>query len=120
MNLYSLNPILALGAPPQQPGQPRNPTGDLLGMLGPLVIMVAMGYLLLIRPQQKRAKQLAAMLKTVKPGDKVVTSSGIVGVVVAVKEQTASIRSADTKLEVLKSTIAEITERDGDKPEVKS
>ena len=40
--------------------------------------------------------------------------------VVAVKEQTATIRSADTKLEVLKSTIAEITERDGDKPEVKS
>lgn len=71
-------------------------------------------YFLLIRPQQKKAKDHAALLKTVRPGDKVVTSSGILGVVLTVKEKTLTLRSADTKLEITKSAIAEITERSGD------
>lgn len=80
-------------------------------LMGALFVI---GYFLLIRPQSKRAKEQAALLKTVKPGDKVVTSSGIVGVVVALKDKTVSLRSADTKMEVLKSAIAEITERGGE------
>ena len=45
--------------------------------------------------------------------DKVLTAGGIVGVVIGVKETTVSLRSADSKLEVLKSTISEITEKAG-------
>ncbi|MBI2926096.1 MAG: preprotein translocase subunit YajC [Verrucomicrobia bacterium] len=51
------------------------------------------------------------MLKNLKPGDKVLTSSGILGIVVSIKDKSVSIRSADTKLEILKSAVAEITER---------
>jgi preprotein translocase YajC subunit len=51
------------------------------------------------------------MLKTIKNGDKIVTSSGIVGTIVGIKDKSVSIRSADTKLEVLKSSVSEITER---------
>jgi preprotein translocase subunit YajC len=54
------------------------------------------------------------MLKLVKPGDKVITSGGMVGTVVSVKERTLAIRSAETKVEVLKSAITEITERAGE------
>jgi preprotein translocase subunit YajC len=68
----------------------------------------------MIRPQSKKAKELAAKMNTLKPGDKIVTSSGIVGTVVAVKDRTVSMRSADTKLEVLKSAVSEITERAGE------
>ena len=50
-------------------------------------------------------------------GDRVITSSGIVGVVVTVKEKSATIRSADAKLEITKSAIAEITERSGEPSE---
>ena len=57
------------------------------------------------------------MLKAVKPGDKVITSGGILGVVITVKEKTVSIRSADAKLEITKSAIAEITERGGESKE---
>src|ERR1043165_6117563 len=110
MNLNALNLILALAQPPQ-PGQPRNPTGELVQMIGMFAIMGVMFYLLLIRPQQKRAKDQTRLLDSLKSGDKVVTSSGIVGVVVAVKDRTVSIRSADTKLEVLKSAVTDITER---------
>ncbi len=82
--------------------------------LVPLVLMVVVFYFLLIRPQQKKAKDHATLLKTLRSGDKVVTNGGVVGVVVTVKEKTVSIRSADTKLEVLKSAVAEITERSGE------
>lgn len=76
--------------------------------------MIVIFYFVLIRPQQKKAKEHQQLLKTVKPGDKVVTSGGILGVVITVKEKTVTLRSADTKLEITKSAIAEITERSGD------
>ena len=83
----------------------------------PLLLMVVVFYFILIRPQQKKAKDHATLLKTLRSGDKIVTSGGVVGVVVTVKEKTVSIRSADTKMEVLKSAISEITERSGESGE---
>ena len=120
MNISSLNLILAMAPPPQQPGTQPNPTGQMVQMLGMFAIMGVMFYLLLIRPQSKRAKEHAKLLAALKPGDKVVTSSGIVAVVVAVKDKTVSLRSADTKLEVLKSAVTDITERAGENNEAKS
>jgi preprotein translocase subunit YajC len=79
--------------------------------------MVVVFYFILIRPQQKKAKDHNTLLKTLRSGDKIVTSGGVVGVVVTVKEKTVSIRSADTKMEVLKSAVAEITERSGESGE---
>jgi preprotein translocase subunit YajC len=93
------------------PGHQPNPTGQLLQMLGTFLILGLMFYFVLIRPQQKRAREHAAVLKTLKPGDRVLTNGGILGVVVNVKDRTVSIRSADTKLEVLKSAVTEITEK---------
>jgi preprotein translocase subunit YajC len=110
MDLNCTHAILAL-APTPQPGQPQQPWWT---SLVPLVLIMVVFYFLLIRPQQKKAKDHAALLKTVRPGDKVVTSSGILGVVLTVKEKTLTLRSADTKLEITKSAIAEITERSGD------
>jgi preprotein translocase subunit YajC len=68
-------------------------------------------YLLLILPQQRKAKQHAQLLKALKAGDKVVTSSGIVGVVVSVRDHQVTLRSEDAKLEMLKSSIQEVLER---------
>jgi len=98
-------------APPAKPGQEAPPAWT---NFVPLVLLIVVFYFILIRPQQKKAKQHATLLKTVRPGDKVLTSSGILGVVLTVKEKTLTIRSADTKLEITKSAIAEITERSGD------
>jgi preprotein translocase subunit YajC len=110
MNLHSLAALLALAPPPSQPGTQPNPTGQMIQMLGMFAIMGLMFYFLLIRPQQKRAKEHQNLLAKLKAGDKVVTSSGLVGVVISVKDKTVSIRSADSKLEVLKSAVTEITE----------
>ena len=81
--------------------------------LVPLVLLVVVFYFALIRPQQRKQKQQAELLKTVRAGDKIVTSSGIVAVIITVKEKTLTIRSADAKFEITKAAVAEITERSG-------
>ena len=113
MNGSGLIPLLAF-APPAQQGQQQAPFWTSLVPLGLLVVVF---YFILIRPQQKKAKDHAELLKAVRAGDKIVTTSGIVGVVVTVKEKTLSIRSADAKFEITKSAISEITERSGESSE---
>ncbi len=97
----------------QQPGQSGQSSAPMLLQLFPLLLVVVVFYFALIRPQQQKAKEHGELLKTLKAGDKVVTNSGILGVVVAVKDKSVSIRSAETKLEILKSAVSEITERGG-------
>ena len=111
MNLSNFIAYLAFAPPPSQSGTQPNPTGQMVQMLGMMLIMGFMFYFVLIRPQQKKAKEHAALLKTVRNGDTVVTSSGIVGTVVNVKEDVISIRSSDSKLEILKSAVSEIKDR---------
>lgn len=100
-----------MGAPASPSGTQQDPRAQLMSTIGMFLIMGVMFYFVLFRPQQKKAKEHAALLKAMKPGDKVVTNSGIVGVIVTVKDRTVSIRSADAKFEITKASIAEITER---------
>ena len=67
----------AAGAPAG--GAAGDPTGGILGMLMPLVLMFAVFYFLLIRPQQKRAKQHRAMLDALQKGDDQQQSGGAQG-----------------------------------------
>ncbi len=76
----------------------------------PMVLLVVVFYFILIRPQQKRAKALAKLVSSIKAGDKVVTASGIIGVVTSVKDKTVAIRSGDAKMEVTKASVTEILE----------
>jgi preprotein translocase subunit YajC len=102
--------VIAMGAPANN-GQPAAPW---YVSMFPLFLLLFAFYFAILRPQQKRQKALDVMLKSVKAGDKITTTSGIIGIVVTVKERTVNIRSADTKLEVLKSAISEITERESE------
>ena len=52
----------------------------------PLVLMFAIFYFLLIRPQQKKAKEHKALLERIKKGDSVITAGGVHGKVVSVEE----------------------------------
>jgi preprotein translocase subunit YajC len=117
MNWLNVGQILAMGQPPTPSGTQPDPRAQVMQTVGMLVIMVVLFYFLLIRPQSRKAKEHAQMLKTVRPGDKIVTTGGVVGVVITVKEKTISIRSADSKFEVTKSAIAEISERGGESNE---
>jgi preprotein translocase subunit YajC len=88
MDLSSSKIFLALSPPPSPAGTQPDPRGQMFGTLGMLVIMIVMFYFVLIRPQQKKAKEHAQLLKTIKRGDRIVTSSGIVGEVINVKDKT--------------------------------
>ena len=108
MMLNCYTPLIALGASPN--GQPQTTAPGWMQMF-PFLLLIVVFYFALIRPQQRKAKEHERLIKAIGKGDKIVTSSGIVGTVVAVKERTVSIRSEDTKLEVLKSSVTEVTER---------
>ena len=89
------------------------PTGLQALLNSPLPMLVLFGvvfYFILIRPQSQARKKQAALLAALKSGDKVVTSSGIVGTVVTVKDNTVSLRSADAKMEVTKASVTQILE----------
>jgi preprotein translocase subunit YajC len=109
MHLMNVSAVLAMGQQSQS-GQPQSSIPSLVTM-GLLFVIF---YFVLIRPQQKKAKQQAEMLKTVKSGDKVVTTGGVIATVVTVKEDSISVRSADAKFEITKGAIAEIRERAGE------
>ena len=109
MHLMNVSAILAM-APPAKDGQQPN----IFGSLVPMILIFIIFYFILIRPQQKKAKEQQEMLKTVKTGDKIVTTSGIIATVITVKEDSVSVRSADSKFEITKGAIAEIRERSGE------
>jgi preprotein translocase subunit YajC len=83
----------------------------------PLILIFVVFYFVFLRPQQKRQKEQAEMLKALKAGDKVVSTGGIVGTIISVKDKTLSIRSADSKMEITKTAVAEILERSGEPSE---
>jgi preprotein translocase subunit YajC len=75
-----------------------------------LILLVVIFYFLLIRPQQKRAKEQRLMLEKLKSGDRVITNAGIIGEVITVKDRSVMMRSADSKFEVTKDSVVAITE----------
>jgi preprotein translocase subunit YajC len=88
-----------------------NGAGGLLGSpVVPLVAMVVIFYFLLIRPQQKKQKELQSLVSSLKTGDKVVTQGGIHGIVSNVKDgSTLSLKIADNvKIEVDKTAIVTV------------
>jgi len=106
---YNLLNLLAMAAP--QAGQAPNEKAQLLQMLGMMAFFILFMWLFLFRPQQKKAKEHAAMLKTIKAGDRIVTNAGIVAIVISVKDKTLAIRSGDSKLEVTQASVADIIEK---------
>jgi len=79
------------------------------------VLIVLMVYFALIRPQMQSKKQQEEKIKSAKTGDKIVTSSGIHGVITNVKDSTVIVRVADNvKLEIEKTHIDKITRPDAD------
>jgi preprotein translocase subunit YajC len=80
-----------------------------LGLAGflPIIFIIIIFYLLIILPQQRKEKTHRKMLESLKKGDRVVTSGGIYGKVVDVREKTFLIEVAPkVKIEVLKTAIA--------------
>jgi preprotein translocase subunit YajC len=77
----------------------------------PFVLIIAVFYFLLIRPNQKKQQQWQQMLANLKAGDKVTTTGGIRGTIISVKDDAFQLRIPpdNIKMEVVKSAIASVT-----------
>jgi preprotein translocase subunit YajC len=86
--------------------------GGLAGIL-PIVLIMGVFYVLLIRPQQKRQRQLQETIATLKAGDRIITNGGIIGVITRIKDTSFEIRSADKSiLEISRTAVAAIDEEE--------
>ena len=96
----------------QTAGAAAAPSGAtaFLVQFAPLLLLFVAGWFLLIRPQQQRAKQLAATIAAVRKGDQVITAGGIVGRVTKVEDRFVELEVApNTRIRVVKATLAEVT-----------
>lgn len=81
-------------------GQPGGGTGgkeggSLVGLLLPMVVVFAIFYLLLIRPQQKQQKKMKAMLESAQKGDEIITRGGIHGRIVGIADNIITLEIAE-------------------------
>ena len=85
-----------------------NPAGGLIGMLPMLLIMVALFYFMLIRPENKRKKEAEQLRSAMKNGDKITTIGGIVGTVVDVKSDRFVIETGadQVRIELMKWSLS--------------
>ena len=82
--------------------------GDLMTFL-PMIAIFVVFYFLLIRPQQKRAKETRAMLEALQKGDEIVTAGGIVGRIAKLTDQYAAIEIAQgVRVRAVKSTLTQV------------
>ena len=91
----------AMGTQPQG----GSPLGS-ISALAPLVLMFAVFYFLLIRPQQKQKREKNQMLANLKKGDKAISQGGILGTVVGLTDNVVTLKIADqVRVECLRSSI---------------
>ncbi len=89
------------GGVPSQPG--------FGSMLFPFALMFAVIYFLMIRPQQKKAKEQQNMLGALAHGDQVLMNSGILGKITGITDKVVTVEIADNvKVKILKSHIAQV------------
>jgi preprotein translocase subunit YajC len=101
----------AMGTPPG--GAPAGGAQSALMNLVPLVLMFAIFYFLLIRPQQKKAKDHRALLDNLKKGDLVVTAGGMHGKVTAMDDAVITLEIATgVNVKFNKGHIASVVKKD--------
>jgi len=89
----------------------------MLIQFAPILIIGVIFYLLIFMPMRKRQKKVEAMITALRNGDKVITNSGIYGVIAGVKEKTLILKIADQgKIEIAKNAIAGLQTPDDTPP----
>ena len=92
----------------QAAGAASSPGSEIMTFL-PMIAIFVVFYFLLIRPQQKRAKETKAMLEALQKGDEVITAGGIVGRVAKLTDQYAAVEIApNVEISVQRAAIAQL------------
>lgn len=87
---------------------------ELLTTVGPLILMFAIFYFLLIRPQQKQQKKVREMQDSLSKGDKIVTIGGLHGIVDSIDEEKVIVKAGDgSRLTFERRAIRDVVEQTG-------
>jgi preprotein translocase subunit YajC len=88
----------------------------LLGMIVPMLLIFAIFYFMLIRPQQRREKERQALINAIKSGDRILFCGGMIGSVVNVKDRILVVKVADNvKVEVARGSVLRVLDKDDNK-----
>jgi preprotein translocase subunit YajC len=91
--------------------KPQGP--DLIQTIGFMVIIFALFYFMMIRPQTKREKERRKMIDAIKSGDRILFAGGILGTVGNIKDQILTVKIADNvKIEVARSSVVRVLDKD--------
>jgi len=95
---------------------PQQPQGaNLFIFISQFVLIIGIFYFILIRPQKQEQRKRQEMLSKVAKNDEVVTSGGIHGTIVGLKDKTVTLRvDENVKIEIERSAIAEVVKKQGD------
>ena len=92
------------------------PAPSPLASFVPIILIFIIMYFLLFRPQIKRQKEQAKLVAGLKTGDRVITASGIHGLISNVKDRTVIVKIADNvKIEMEKSAVTTVAKAENDK-----
>jgi preprotein translocase subunit YajC len=95
------------------PANPASPGGG-LGVFVPFIFIFVIMYFIMIRPQARRQKEQQKLINALKTGDRVVTSSGIHGLIANVKDSTVIVKVADNvKIEMDKAAVTNVLKSNG-------
>ena len=102
----------ALGGGPSDGGQQANPIASLL----PFVLMFLVLYLLILRPQMKKQRNQQRMIDELEKNDEIVTSGGIHGTILNIKDDILVVKIADNvKIEVSRAAVSRVKNKEDDK-----
>lgn len=93
-------------------GSPQGASG-ILGMMIPMILIFAIFYFMLIRPQQRREKERQDLVNAIKSGDRILFCGGMIGTVVNVKDRILVVKIAENvKIEVARGAVLRVLGKD--------
>lgn len=105
---FFISNVWAQGSAPTPAGE-MNPIVSFL----PFILIFVVFYFLLIRPQQKKAKERQAMVEALKKGDKVITTGGLIGTITNLGTKIITIQIAEgVRVKVLRANIEELKDEE--------
>ncbi|MCC8417460.1 MAG: preprotein translocase subunit YajC [Rickettsia endosymbiont of Bryobia graminum] len=113
-NAYASNDTISIQEDKSTNQPAESSTFSTLSSMIPMVLIFAVFYFFLIRPQEKRRREKETLISTVKKGEEVITNSGIYGIVSKITEADNTVEleiAENVKIKVLKSAIIDIASR---------
>ena len=112
-----MNSVMLFAQAAQEAAKPAAQQGSGMGMLVPMLLIFAIFYFMMIRPQQRKEKERRKMIEELRAGAKIVFAGGIIGTIIEATEKTFKVEtSSGTEMEILRSCVQGVVTPEGATP----